>query len=352
VDISQHLADLSRLSSIAGHEHRVAQHLQSIWAPLVDQASISPQGNYIGLKQGSGQGRRPKVLAAAHIDSIGFMVSELLPGGFVRFVPVGGFDRRILLAQAVEIHGKRIVPGLVGSKPPHILKPAERGKMPPWEELYIDTGLDDATLQDLVPIGSPILYRVEGAPLLGGRFTARYLDNRASVAALGVALATLQGLKHQADFYAVGTVSEEFGNLPGATQATYQVRPDVAIAVDVTFANQIGAAEDEVFPLGGGITVGVGPNCHHGLQLLIEKVCREYGVPFHREILPRSSGTDAHAMQVTAAGAISGVISIPIRNMHTPVEIVEIADIERAGRILAHVTAAITTGQLEEWTCC
>lgn len=352
MEISQHLADLTRLSSIAGHEQRVAQHLQSIWAPLVDEASISPNGNYVGVKRGTGEGRRPRVLAAAHIDSIGFMVSELLPGGFVRFVPVGGFDRRILLAQAVEIHGKRIVPGAIGSKPPHILAAAERGKMPLWEDLYIDTGLDDATLKDLVPIGSPILYRVEAAPLLNGRFTSRYLDNRASVAALGVALEQLQGLRHQADFYAVGNISEEFGRYPGSTQATFDVRPDVAIAVDVTFANQPCAEEEEVFPLGGGVTIAVGPNAHRGLQRLMEQVARDFGVPFHREVLPRESGTDAWAMQVVAGGAVSGIISIPVRNMHTAVEVVEIADIERAGRLLAQVTAAITSRQLEEWTCC
>jgi len=374
LDLASHLENLVAVSSITGREAAVAAYLQSAWAPLVDECRVDALGNYIGLKRGEGSettlqdlprpepgnlpgasgSRRPgpvRVMAAAHIDSIGGMVTAIEPGGFLRFTTVGGVDRRLLMAQEVEVHGRRVVPGLVGSKPPHVTTAQERNRLVPVEELYIDTGLPEEEVRALVPLGAPVLPRFRFRRLQNGRCSSRYLDNRAGVAALWVALQELQRLRHRADFYAVGTVGEEFGGLPGAIAATFAIEPDIAIAVDVTFAKHPGSEEDS-FPLGEGPTIGVGPNCTPRLTRLLREIAEDLGIGYALEVLPGNSGTDAWGMQVVRGGVATGIVSIPLRYMHTPVETVDLADIRAAGRLLAHLVSRVDAALVEELSCC
>lgn len=373
MELATHLADLVKASSITGRERAVADLLLSQWAPLVDEARLDRLGSYIGLKRGEGSalelrslpfpgpetapgrpGTRPagppRIMAAAHIDSIGGMVTAIEPGGFLRFTTVGGVDRRLLMAQEVEVHGARVVPGLVGSKPPHVTTPEERNKQMPVEDLYIDTGLSESEVRELITLGAPVLPRYEFRSLQNNRYSSRYMDNRASVAALHCALQELKQLRHTADFLAVGTVGEEFGGLPGAVTSTFAIKPDIAIAVDVTFAKHP-HSETDSFPLGGGPTIGVGPNCSPKLGKLMRRVAEELGIHFELEVMPGSSGTDAWGMQVVRGGVATGVLSIPLRYMHTPVETVDLADIKAAGRLLAHVVAAVDAAVVEDLSC-
>lgn len=373
LDLVAHLSELVRASSITGRERALADLLLREWAPLVDEAKLDRLGNYIGLKRGESSaaelrslpypgpehpGQRPgarrpgppRVMAAAHIDSIGGMVTALEPGGFLRFTPVGGVDRRLLMAQEVEVHGTRILPGLVGSRPPHVTKSAERTKLIPVEDLYIDTGLCEAEVREMVSLGAPVLPRFEFRELHNGRISSRYMDNRASVLALCVALEELRHLRHIADFYAVGTVGEEFGGLPGAVTSTFAIKPDIGIAVDVTFAKHPESDEDS-FPLGEGPAIGVGPNCTPRLARILREVAEELGIKYVLEVMPGPSGTDAWGMQVVRGGVATGIISIPLRYMHTPVETVDMADIKAAGRLLAHLVARVDDALVEDLTC-
>jgi tetrahedral aminopeptidase len=373
LEIAAHLAELVQSSSITGHERALADLLLSSWTPLVDEARLDRLGSYIGLKRGAGSaagldrlphpgpetapgrpGARhagpPRVMAAAHIDSIGGMVTAIEPGGYLRFTTVGGVDRRLLMAQEMEIHGARVVPGLVGSKPPHMTTLEERAKLVPVEQLYIDTGLSEAEVRQLVPLGAPVLSRCQFRQLQNGRISSRYLDNRAGVAAVGVALEELKQLRHTADFYAVGTVGEEFGGLPGAVTSTFAIKPDIGIAVDVTFARHPGSEEDSS-PLGEGPTIGVGPNCTPKLAKLLREIAKDVGINYALEVMPGPSGTDAWGMQVVRGGIATGIISIPLRYMHTPVETVDPADIKAAGRLLAHLVARVDAAFVEDLTC-
>jgi endoglucanase len=373
VDLATHLAELVKASSITGRERAVADLLLKEWAPLVDEAKRDRLGSYIGLKRGEGSaselrslpypgpesspgrpGARhsgpPRIMAAAHIDSIGGMVTAIEPGGFLRFTTVGGVDRRLLMAQEVEVHGARIIPGLIGSKPPHVTTMEERNKQMPVEDLYIDTGLTESEIRELVALGDPVLPRYEFRELRNGRYSSRYMDNRASVAAMRFALEELQTLRHTADFYAVGTVGEEFGGFPGAVTATFAIKPDIALAVDVTFAKHPNS-ESESFPLGEGPTIGVGPNCSPKLAKLMRKVADDLGIRYALEVMPGNSGTDAWGMQVVRGGVATGVLSIPLRYMHTPVETVDMADIKAAGRLLAHLVARTDAALVEDLTC-
>lgn len=375
VDLLGHLRELVSASSITGREQAVARLLLERWAPLVDEATTDRLGSYIGLKRGSGSGLNlsslplpgpetegasarpgarlpgpPRVMAAAHIDSIGLMVTKVEPGGFLRFTNVGGVDRRLLLAQEVEVHGARIISGVIGSKPPHMTKPEERKKSVPLDELYVDTGLSEEEVRQLVSIGDPILPRDQFLALRNGRVASRYMDNRASVAALALALEELRSLRHTADFFAVGTVGEEFGGYPGAATTTWSIKPDVAIAVDVTFGQHHGSKEDS-FPLGGGPAIAVGPNATPKLAKLMRAVAEAEGIDYHLEVLPGRSGTDAWGMQTVRGGVATGIISIPLRYMHTPVETVDLADIRAAGRLLARVVARIDAAFVEDLSC-
>lgn len=373
MDLATHLAELVQASSITGHERAVADFLLDRWAPLVDEAKLDRLGSYIGLKRGEGSaselrslpfpgpetaagrpGARhagpPRVMAAAHIDSIGGIVTAIEPGGFLRFTTVGGVDRRLLMAQELEIHGKVKLMGLVGSKPPHVTAVQDRNRLVPVEELYIDTGLSEAEVRELVPLGAPVLHRFEFRKLQNDRYSSRYMDNRASAVALMVALQELKQLRHTADFFAVGTVGEEFGGMPGAATTTFAIKPDIAIAVDVTFARHPGSESDS-FPLGEGPTIGVGPNCSPKLVKLMRDVARNLSINCELEVMPGSSGTDAWSMQVVRGGVATGVLSIPIRYMHTPVETVDLADIRAAGRLLAQLVARIDAAVVEDMTC-
>jgi endoglucanase len=373
VDLATHLADLVKASSITGRERAVADLLLDQWAPLVDEARLDRLGSYIGLKRGEGSaselrslpfpgpetapgrpGARhespPRIMAAAHIDSIGGMVTKIEPGGFLRFTTVGGVDRRLLMAQEVEVHGSRTLIGLVGSKPPHVTTVEERSKLIPVDDLYIDTGLSEAEVREAVSLGAPVLPRFEFRRLQGERISSRYMDNRASVAALMIALEELKHLRHTADFFAVGTVGEEFGGLPGATTSTFAIKPDIGLAVDVTFAKHPGSEEDS-FPLGEGPTIGVGPNCSPKLARLMRNVAKDLGINYSLEVMPGPSGTDAWGMQVVRGGVATGVLSIPIRYMHTPVETIDLADIRAAGRLLAHLVARVDAAVVEDMTC-
>lgn len=373
MDLAKDLSELVRVSNITGREQAVAGLLSSEWSSLVDDAQLDPLGSYIGLKRGEGStadlqslpypgpetaegqpGARhpgpPRILVAAHIDSIGGMVTAVEPGGFIRFTTVGGVDRRLLMAQEVEVHGRRILPGLVGSKPPHATMAKERNRLTPVEELYIDTGLSEAEVRELVPLGAPVLPRFEFRHLQNGRLSSRYMDNRAGVAALRVALEELRRLRHTADFYVAGTVGEEFGGFPGGVTTTFAIKPDIGIAVDVTFAKHPGSEEDS-FPLGGGPTIGVGPNCTPKLAKALRRVAEGAGIGYALEVMPGSTGTDAWGMHVVRGGIASGVISIPLRYMHTPVETVDPADIKAAGRLLAHLVARVDEAFVEDLRC-
>lgn len=376
VDLLDHLRELVSASSITGREQAVGRLLLDRWAPLVNEACLDRLGSYIGLKRGTGSamelrnlplagpetdplqarpGARipgpPRVMAAAHLDSIGLMVTRIEAGGFLRFTTVGGVDRRLLMGQEVEVRGARPIPGVIGAKPPHMTKPEERKRLVPVDELYIDTGLSEDEIHRAVAIGDPVLPKDRFLALRNGRVASRYMDNRASVAALALALAELHTLRHTADFFAVGTVGEEFGGFPGAATTTWALKPDVGIAVDVTFAEHHGSTEDS-FPLGGGVTIAVGPNATPGLTRLMRQVAAEEGISYHLEVLPGNSGTDAWGMQTVRGGIATGIISIPIRYMHTPVETVDLGDIRAAGRLLARLVGRIDSAFLEEFACC
>ena len=333
------LKHLSAAQGVSGYERQVREIVIELFGPHADEVRTDALGNVIARKQGSGPEPRPSVMLATHMDEIGLIVSDL-ERGFIHFQTVGGHDARVLLGQEVIVHGRRDLAGVIGARPPHVLPSAERDKPIPIEKLLIDVGLPPETLPDLVRVGDLVTLHAEPVELKGGLVSGKALDNRASVVAAALCLEALAGMRHYWDVYAVATVQEEVGH-KGAAVSAFGLAPDVGVAIDVTFARQPGAPEEYTYELGKGPTIGCGPNFHPKLQKALMDAADALEIPYHLEPAARVGGTDAVDIQVAREGIPTALISIPLRNMHTPVETVAVRDIERVGRLLAAFIAGL-----------
>jgi len=349
-DLKSHLKALVETHAPSGHEGPIRDVIRKAWSEMVDSLEQDKLGSLIGVKRATQPLEPPrKIMLAAHMDEIGMMVRDIVDG-FIYVHRISGVDNRVMMAQPVMVHGKWALPGLVASAPPHLLPKAAREKYPEFDELVIDVGLPAREVEELVRIGDLITPDAPMVELLGKRVAGKAMDDRACVAAVTVCLNELQGMSHQWDVYAAATVQEETG-LYGARTAAYHIRPDVAIALDVTFAPQPGVNGDETYEMGGGPAIGLGPNFHPGLLDKIKETAQYHEIKLQDEIVPGASGTDAWAIQVALEGIPTALLGIPLRNMHSPVETVDLRDIERAGRLLAHFIAGLDAAFLAgiEW---
>ncbi|MEA3309988.1 MAG: M42 family metallopeptidase [Chloroflexota bacterium] len=341
------LRQLSEATGPSGHEESLRHQLEELWRPLVTTLRSDAMGNLIAMQQGTGPEPRPAVMAAAHMDEIGLIVTQI-EEGFLHIAPIGGTDRRVLLGLEVLVHGREDIPGLIGTRPPHVLSTEERKKTVPWEKLFVDVGLPAEKIAQLIRVGDPISIRQPLLALENKRFAGKALDNRASVVALTLALAELVQREHAWDFYAVATVQEEVG-LKGAITSAYGVDPQLAVALDVTFAKQEDDSKTGVFALDKGPTIGLGPNFHPQLFQRIEAAAKELEIPYQLEPTPGASGTDAWGIQVAREGIPTSLLSIPVRYMHQPVETLAWQDVERTGRLLAALVAGLESTYRPGW---
>jgi endoglucanase len=334
------LKELSEASGVSGYEHQVGERIRGALGPLADELRTDALGNVIAVKRGR-QTCEPRraLMLAAHSDEIGLMVTAI-EQGFLRFTTVGGFDLRTLVGQEVVVHGRRDLPGMVATRPPHVLTAEERKKAIPLQELFVDVGLAADQLQGLVRVGDLITLRRTMIELAGGYVAGKAFDDRVAVASLAICLDALRSLQHDWDVYTVATSQEEVG-LRGAIVSAYGLAPDVAIAIDVTFGVQSDVNDTEGLKLDGGPGLAVGPNVHPAMLDLLKKVAQRYELKYQLEPIPGASGTDAWALQVARQGIPTALVGIPLRYMHTSVETVAISDIERTGRLLAWFASAL-----------
>lgn len=337
------LRRLSEVEGISGFEEPVRDLIRQTWEPFVDEMQDGKLGSLIALKRGVGDDPRPRLMLAAHIDEVGLMVSGI-EDGFLRIMRVGGTDRRILLGLEVVVHGRRELPGIIATRPPHVLPSEERNKTVDWDKIFVDVGLPPEEVEELVEVGDLISIRREMAELKNRRVTGKAMDDRACVAAVTLALEQLSRVEHAWDVLAVATAQEETG-LKGATTAAYGVAPDLAVALDVTFGRHPGVPKEGSFALGDGPTIGIGPNFHPQLVTRLKEVAEAQEIPYQMDPITGRSGTDAWAIQVTREGVPTELLSVPLRYMHQPVETLDARDVERAGRLLA----AFITGLEEDF---
>lgn len=333
------LRRLSEADGVSGYEQAVREIVSAEFGRFADEVWVDTLGSVIAFKKGSGPEPRRSLLIATHMDEIGLIVSDI-EEGFLHFQQVGGYDDRVLLGQEVRVHGRRELPGIIGARPPHVLPAGERDKPIPSDRLLIDVGLAADEIGQWVRVGDLVTMNRNLVELKGGLLSGKALDNRASVAASVVCLEALAKIHHSWDVIAVATVQEEVG-YKGAITSVYGLQPDVGIAVDVTFGKQPGAPDEYTHELGKGPVLAIGPNFHPKLQQALEDAAKRMEIPYDLEPDPRPGGTDAFAIQITREGIPAGLIGIPLRNMHTPVETVSAKDVERTGRLLAGFIAGL-----------
>ena len=337
-DPTDHLKRLVETDAPSGYEAPVAALLREEWAGLVDEFDSDRLGSLIGIKRAtSATAPARKLMLAAHMDEIGLMVREI-EDGFIYVHRISGIDPRVMLAQPVRVHGERVLPGVVATKPPHMLSAAERSQFKAIEALVVDVGLPANEVEQLVKIGD--LVTVEGPmiKLKGRKAASKAMDDRCCVAVLTACLELLRNMRHSWDVYAVATVQEEVG-LRGASTAANHIEPDCAIALDVGFAEQPGVSTG--IKLGGGPLMGIGANFHPKMVKRLQDIAAYYDVKWQADIIPAQAGYDSWAIQVSRAGVPTALLGIPLRNMHSPVETLDIKDIERTGRLLAHFISAL-----------
>ena len=344
MDTKAILKQLAEAAGVSGYEHAVRDLVIEVFQARADSVRVDTLGNVLALKRGT-EPAPGRIMLAAHMDEIGLIVTKL-DKGFIRFTQVGGFDPRVLLGQEVIVHGRRPLPGIIASRPPHVLPPEERDKVIPMDKLFIDVGLPEDEVQELVAVGDLITVRRELLELKNGFVAGKAMDDRASVVAIVATLEALQSVQHTWDVFAVATVQEEVG-LKGAITSAYGVNPDVGIALDVTFAKQPGAGEEASVELDKGPGIAFGPNIHPKLFDKLVAVAKRHEIPHQIEPIPGHTGTDAWAIQVTRAGIPTALVSIPLRNMHTSVEMLSLRDIERVGRLLAAFIGELDAGFVE-----
>ncbi|PWJ44539.1 M42 family metallopeptidase [Sediminitomix flava] len=324
------LKQISETPGAPGYEKPIRDFMISQVKDLCDEWYTDNIGNLITVKRGSNNPENKKVMLAAHIDEIGFMVKHIDDKGYIRFHTLGGFDPKTLTSLRVIVHGKKDLVGVMGSKPIHSMSPEERNKVMKSEEYYIDLGLPKEEVEKYVSVGNPITRKQEMIEV-GNCINGKSLDNRICVYALLEVLKDLKGKEIPYDLYATFTVQEEVG-LRGAHVAAHHINPDFGIAIDVTVGNDVPniAPQDQVSALGEGCAIKIfdaGTICDYRMVEFLKQTAEKHDIQNQHEILT-AGGTDTAGIQrMSEEGAIAGAISIPLRYLHQTTEMAHANDV-------------------------
>ncbi|MFN8276197.1 MAG: M42 family metallopeptidase [Chitinophagales bacterium] len=314
---------------ISGFEQKVRELITKEIAGFYDELYTDHMGNLIAVKKG--RSSEKKVMAAAHMDEIGFMVKAIDDQGFIKIQTIGGFDPKTLTAQRVIVHGKKDVIGVMGSKPIHIMSAEERNKVPQIGDYFVDLGMPKEEVVKLVEVGTPIT-RLSELIEMGDCVNSKSLDNRVAVFVLIETLKKLKGRDIPYDFYGVFTVQEEVG-LRGAHTAAHHISPDFSFCIDTTIAFDTPGAKPEemVTKLGDGVAIKLldaSAICDYRMVAYMKEVAQKNNMKYQLEILS-AGGTDTGGMQRMATkGTIAGAVSIPTRHIHSHIEMANKNDIQ------------------------
>lgn len=343
----QLLKELCETPGIPGREERLRAIVRRELEPIVDEIRVDAMGSLIGVKQKAGA---KKLMIAAHMDEIGFVVSHIEEKGWLRIVGLGGHDPRNMVAQRVTVcTDDGDLPGLLypGVKPPHIQTDEERNKIPKLNDFFVDLGLPASEVKERVRLGTPVTIQRDFLEL-GECASCKAMDNR--LALYIMIRAMQQAEKFGFETYAVATVQEEIG-LRGATTSAFGINPDIGIALDITIAADIPGVPDHerVTQLGEGTAIKILDSSsisHPKLVAFLQELAQRRGIKWQMEILPRG-GTDAGAIQRIRAGVPVATISTPARYVHTSIETVNKSDVKASVDLLA---AFIEEGDTAELT--
>ena len=337
-DDFQFFRDLVEAPSPSGFEQPAQRVIRKALEGVVDDLRTDVMGNVIARIAGPEEA--PRLMLAGHCDEVGFMVKFIDDQGYLFFAPIGGVDAHLVPGQRVTVHAAGgPIPGVVGKRPIHQIEAKDRDKVIPFKSQFIDigcSGKEEATA--LVAIGDPVTFSVGVEKLQGSRLTSRALDDKMGAFIVAQVLREVRRRDNLAvDLYGVSTVQEEIG-LRGGTTSAYGVQPDIGIAVEVGFASDYPEADHKdsgEIRLGKGPIIARGPNINPALFELLRTTALEEGIPCQIMGIPRATGTDANVMQLVRGGVATALVSIPLRYMHTPVEVLDWSDLAGAVALLA-----------------
>ena len=341
------LKSLLKEASPSGYENSAA----SIWRDYAGGFAKDVKGDYHGNSYATlnPQGK-VSVIMSGHIDEIGLMVKSITEQGFLKIAPVGGIDPHVIAGQRVYVHTKKgQVLGVLGRKAIHLQKKEDRKKISEIKDMWIDIGVKDRKeAAGIVEIGDVATIAVGFEKIRKDIYVARGFDDRIGAFAVIEALRLLsreKGLKHKVT--AVATVQEEIG-VRGAITSTYNVHPQIGFAVDVCHTSDMPGIDKDLFgeiKLGDGPVIARGPNINPRIFELLVKTAEDNKIPYKVLAESRGTGTDANAIQLSRGGIATGLVSIPNRYMHTPVEVVSLTDVENVAKLLAKTIAAIKSDE-------
>lgn len=341
------LKELVETPSPSGYEQPAQRVIRKQLEAVASGIDSDVMGNLIARLDGKGG---PKVMLAGHCDEIGFMVQYVDDNGFIFFGAIGGIDPHLSPGQRILIHtANGPVPGVIGKKAIHLIEPQDREIVIKLKDQFIDIGCSSRDeVEKLVQIGDPVTFAVGVEKLQADRVTSRAFDDKMGAFIVTQTFKQLEKSgKSESEIYAVSTVQEEVG-LRGAATSTYGVKPDIGIVVEVTHATDSPGVEQKGI---GRVEVGKGPVIARGANMnpilfdLIMQTAREIDVPVQVIGVPRATGTDANVMQLSRGGVATALVGIPLRYMHTPVEVLSLTDLENAITLLTAVVEKITASQ-------
>ncbi len=330
MDIRSTVVSLSEISGTSGSESKAAQLALGMLREYCPDAEII-NGNVTG-KFGTHREGLPSLLLDAHIDQIGFAVTYITDDGFIKVGNIGGIDRRLLPAQPVVVHGSRDIKGVICSVPPHLTSGGS--EVLEIDDVAIDTGLTKEELEKLVSLGASVTFDVTCRDLIGSRITGGALDDRCGVASILYALELLKDSDLAYNVTVLFSTQEEVGER-GAKIGAFEINPDIALAVDVSFAYAIGEEESKCGYLGKGPMIGISPSLSREISDELINTAKSADIPYQIEVMSGLTGTNADRFSVNRCGAKACTVSIPLRNMHTPVEVIDITDAEQTAKLLA-----------------
>lgn len=330
MDIKQTLRLLTSQTGVSGDEASAAETAAQLLREYASDVSVDPFGNVTGTIK-SGFENAKTLMLDAHIDQIGMIVSYIDDRGFLKVGACGGLDMRTMLAQSVTVHGRKRVSGVICTLPPHVS--SDHSKVPEVGELAIDIGMTKAQAEEFISLGDRVTVNASCREL-GGFISAPSVDDRGGVCVILRVLDILKERKLKYDLAVCFSAQEETGER-GVKQAAFRLDPDEAIIVDVSFGRTPDSAAHETAELGSGAMIGVSAVLDRDMTDTLKQLAADKSIPFTVEVMPSSTGTNADAVSVSRNGVKCCTVSIPIRYMHTPIETVDISDIEAAAQLIA-----------------
>lgn len=334
--VKKTLYSLCEEMTISGFEYRAEKKIRELCKDIFDEISVTPMGSYVMVKR-CGKENAPRMLIDGHLDTVGMMVTDIKKGGFLSVVAIGGLDPRVLPATDVTVYGKENIYGVITSTPPHLRKMGA-DSVAKVEELYIDTGYTKEELEKIVSIGDPVGYRFRFTEMANNFVTTSGLDDKACLCGIIEAMRDVKKEDLKYDIYVTASSQEETGK-NGSARASFDIQPEIAIVTDVNFASGDGTPDYECLKGGQGAGVDISSLTDKRLTRNIISLLEGKKIEHQLICEPGKTYTNNEGLLISGEGVRTAVLSVPLRNMHTPCETVNLKDILSLKEILLAIVS-------------